>query len=82
MVIVDVHEAEKHLFQLLERVSQGERIVICKDGQPVADLVPHRRTRVILGGLKGRFVYDDETFDEPDPDILRMFYGDDDLATP
>jgi hypothetical protein len=32
---------------------------------------------VKLGTLKGRLHYDDATFDDPDPDILRMFYGDD-----
>jgi len=31
MVIVDVHEAEKHLFQLLEQVAQGELIAIGDD---------------------------------------------------
>jgi hypothetical protein len=37
---------------------------------------------VIIGGLKGQLGYDDETFDDPDPDIRRMFSGEDDLATP
>ena len=41
MVIVDVGEAERRLFELVEQVAHGEGIVICKDGQPIADLVPH-----------------------------------------
>jgi hypothetical protein len=36
---------------------------------------------VIIGGLKGQFIYDDESFDDLDPDIQRMFYEDDDLDT-
>jgi prevent-host-death family protein len=81
-VHVNIHEAKTHLSRLLEQVAQGERVVISKAGRPVADLVPHQRARVVLGGLKGQFVYDDETFDDPDPDLQRMFYEDDDLDTP
>lgn len=83
-VNVNIHEAKTHLSRLLEQVAQGERVVISKAGQPIADLVPHQRTQVRIGGLKGQIVYDDASFDEPDPDIQRMFYGDDegDLDTP
>lgn len=83
-VNVNIHEAKTHLSRLLEQVAQGERVVISKAGRPIADLVPHQRSRVRLGGMKGQIVYDDATFDEPDPDIQRMFYGDDedDLDTP
>jgi prevent-host-death family protein len=83
-VNVNIHEAKTHLSRLLEQVAQGERVVISKAGKPIADLVPHQRSRVIIGGLKGQIAYDDATFDEPDPDIQRMFYGedDDDLDTP
>ena len=80
-VNVNIHEAKTHLSRLLEQVANGERVVISKAGQPVADLVPHQRTHVIIGGLKGQISYDDATFDEPDPDIQRMFY-EDDLDTP
>lgn len=80
---VNIHEAKTHLSRLLEQVAQGERVVISKAGKPVADLVPHQRSRVRIGGMKGQIVYDDATFDEPDPDILRMFDDEDDeLDTP
>lgn len=75
-VNVNIHEAKTHLSRLLERVAAGERVVISKAGKPIADLVPHQATRVKLGGLKGQLRYDD-TFDDLDPDIQRMFYGDD-----
>ncbi|HEV8557395.1 MAG TPA: type II toxin-antitoxin system prevent-host-death family antitoxin [Actinophytocola sp.] len=82
-VNVNIHEAKTHLSRLLEQVAQGERVVISKAGKPVADLVPHQRSRVRIGGMKGQIVYDDATFDEPDPDILRMFDDEDDeLDTP
>ena len=80
-VNINIHEAKTHLSRLLEQVAQGERVVISKAGQPVADLVPHKRTQVIIGGLKGKIVYDDAIFDRPDPDIQRMVYGDDSASS-
>ena len=35
---VNIHEAKTHLSQLLERVQNGEEIVIAKAGKPVATL--------------------------------------------
>lgn len=78
-VNVNIHEAKTHLSRLLERVSAGESVVISKAGRPVADLVPHRSTPIVFGGLKGELGYGDASF-EVDPDIQRMFYGDDDAA--
>ena len=44
MKSVNVHEAKTQLSMLLAEIEQrGERIVICRNGEPVADLVPHRR---------------------------------------
>lgn len=79
-VDVNIHEAKTHLSRLLERVAAGEHVVISKAGRPIADLVPHRETPVVFGGLKGEISYDDADFADVDPDIQRMFYGDDDAA--
>jgi prevent-host-death family protein len=76
-VNVNIHEAKTHLSRLLERVAAGERIVISKAGQPIADLVPHQARPVVLGGLAGELSYDDSSFADVDPDIQRLFYGDD-----
>ena len=81
-VNVNIHEAKTHLSRLLEQVAQGERVVISKAGKPIADLVPHQRARLRLGGMKGEFVYDDATFDDPDPELQAMFDEDDELDTP
>lgn len=44
MKSVNVHEAKTQLSMLLAEIEErGERIVICRNGEPVADLVPHRR---------------------------------------
>jgi prevent-host-death family protein len=37
---VNVHEAKTHLSKLLQRVMNGERIIIAKAGKPVAMLTP------------------------------------------
>jgi prevent-host-death family protein len=45
MKSVNVHEAKTNLSCLLATVERdSESIVICRNGVPVADLVPHRRT--------------------------------------
>jgi antitoxin (DNA-binding transcriptional repressor) of toxin-antitoxin stability system len=39
---VNVHEAKTHLSSILAEVEQnGETFLICRNGKPVADLVPH-----------------------------------------
>lgn len=40
MVTVGAFEAKTHLSTLLERVAQGEEIVITRHGKPLARLVP------------------------------------------
>jgi prevent-host-death family protein len=78
---VNIHEAKTQLSRLLEQVAAGERVIISKAGRPIADLVPHQRTPVVFGGLRGRLQYDDAAFDDLDPQIQRMFDGEDDAAS-
>jgi prevent-host-death family protein len=40
---VNVREAKAQLSRLLELVEEGETVVIARQGEPVADLVPARR---------------------------------------
>jgi prevent-host-death family protein len=43
MKTVNVHDAKTRLSVLLAEIERGgEGIVICRNGKPVADLVPHR----------------------------------------
>ena len=41
MTIYNIHEAKTHFSKLLERVSNGEEVVIAKAGKPVARLLPY-----------------------------------------
>lgn len=44
MKSVNVHEAKTGLSGLLAEVEKsGKRVVICRNGKPIADLVPHHR---------------------------------------
>jgi len=43
VITVNVHEAKTNLSSLLLRVEKkGEPVLICRNGKPVADLIPHR----------------------------------------
>jgi prevent-host-death family protein len=71
----NIHEAKTHLSRLLERVADGDEVVIAKAGVPVARLVPvvlPHETRP-LGTEKGRIVISDD-FDAPlSPVVLTSF---------
>jgi prevent-host-death family protein len=44
MKTVNVHEAKTHFSRLIASVeTTNQSFVICRNGEPVADLVPHRR---------------------------------------
>jgi len=69
---VNVHEAKTHLFRLLNRVENGEEILIARAGKPVARLEPvvHKMGQRIPGTAKGVIIMAD-IFDEPlPPDCL------------
>lgn len=40
MIIFNIHEAKTHFSKLLERVRNGEEVVIAKAGKPVARILP------------------------------------------
>ena len=58
MKTVNVHEAKTNFSSLLAKLeADSETIVICRNGEPVADLVPHQRdsrikTHPLLGKIK------------------------------
>jgi prevent-host-death family protein len=73
---VSLYDAKTQLSSLVDRVGRGEEIVITKNGVPCARLMPIQqrgKPRKPAGALKIRYIADD--FDEPDPEIERMFYG-------
>jgi len=74
---VNIHHAKTHLSRLLERVEDGEQIVIARAGKPVARLVPLEdapRIRV-LGQFAGH-IHMAADFDDLPDDIAAAFDGD------
>jgi prevent-host-death family protein len=54
----NVHEAKSNLSRLLAMVERGQEVTIMRHGEPVADLVRHRKKsgRRNLGALAGTVV--------------------------
>ena len=73
---VNVHEAKTHLSRLLDRVSQGEEVIIAKAGKPVARLISvnERPERRVPGSAAGRIVVG-EDFDAPLPEEVLETFG-------
>ncbi len=71
---VTVTEAKTQLSSLIERVGDGEEIVIRRGQKPVAKLVRYDEPAVRrqLGALRGQIWMSDD-FDEPDEEIERLF---------
>ena len=68
--IVNIHEAKTQLSKLLERVANGEEIVIAKAGKPVAILSPFTKpaARRVPGNDAGKVILT-PAFDEPLPEF-------------
>ena len=49
MPAYNVHEAKTQFSKLLDRVLEGEKVLITRNGAPVAELVPARKRPFPLG---------------------------------
>ena len=66
MEVINVHHAKTHLSRVLEQVLAGEEVIIARNGEPIAKLVPLANTPRRPGRLKGKIRLG-ESFDEPLP---------------
>ncbi len=66
MIQVNIHEAKTHLSKLLNKVKEGDEIVIAKGNIPIAKLVPlkPKKNKRTLGGAEGKIKISDG-FDAP-----------------
>ena len=73
----NIHEAKAKLSEFVEAVEHGERVVICRRNQPVAELVratAGRKGERPVGTARG-VLQVPQTFFEPLPDdVLDTFY--------
>lgn len=78
MTVIDLHEAETRLDELVARAEAGEEVVIARSGAPAVRLVPvdHPPVRRQLGWLVGLIeVPPDSALIGEDPDVLALFEG-------
>jgi prevent-host-death family protein len=74
-VKINVHEAKTHFSRFLDRVGNGEEIIIAKAGRPIARLVPVKeKSKVrVAGSAKGKIQMSLD-FDAPLPEsIMKEF---------
>ncbi|MGA1825743.1 MAG: type II toxin-antitoxin system Phd/YefM family antitoxin [bacterium] len=63
MISVNTHEAKTRLSELLSKVEkQGERVIICRNGKPVAEVIPWEKGRNPL---------------KQDPELKKVIFHDD-----
>ena len=77
MTSVSVHEAKTHLSRLIEKVLDGEEVVITRNREPVARLAPVRGKRARRPGRLAGLVHLDDSFFDPLPEEeLNAWEGD------
>ena len=74
MEVRTITEAKAHLSSLLQRVLEGEEVVLGRAGKPIAKIVPYEKEQSprLPGSLRGRIVIH-EDFDELPPDFSQEF---------
>jgi prevent-host-death family protein len=70
MKIVNIHEAKTKLSALLAELEEsGEEVLICRNGKPVAGLVPHKpRNRLQPHPVMSRIAIDYDPVETLSPD--------------
>jgi len=68
---VTIHEAEKHLADLIKVAAAGEEVIIEENNQPKARIVPvlPEVRRRVFGQHRGKIRLEDD-FDDPLPDAF------------
>jgi len=78
MRMMNIHEAKTHLSQYIELAFNGEDIIICKAGKPMAKLTRYEGSEQPRkpGYWEGKVVISDD-FDELPESIIKTFQGED-----
>jgi prevent-host-death family protein len=74
MTKLNIHEAKTHLSRYLHRVQEGETILLCKNGIPIAQITPltkeFRPKKRLMGLAKGLGKVTDKFFEPLTDDDL------------
>lgn len=67
MTLVEVHEAEGHLVELIRKALLGEEVVLSEGNKPLVRLVPASTKKLPRqpGSAKGKILYIAPDFDDP-----------------
>ncbi|MEK7794501.1 MAG: type II toxin-antitoxin system prevent-host-death family antitoxin [Candidatus Hydrogenedentota bacterium] len=75
MIQVELLQAKIKLAQLIAHAEAGEEVIIARSGKPVVKLVkieyPNKKRD---GGQWRGLVWVSDDFDDPDPEVEKMFY--------
>jgi len=69
MIVVNMHEAKSRLSELVRRVEAGEKVLLARNGTPVAEIVPAEQPKKRVGGFWKGQVWMSPDFDEPLPEF-------------
>lgn len=72
---VNIHEAKTQLSKLIEAIGRGEDVIIARNGEPVARLIPYSTTCRVPGAARGRGRLTDAFFEDLPEAALREFGG-------
>ncbi|MBI3808343.1 MAG: type II toxin-antitoxin system Phd/YefM family antitoxin [Nitrospirae bacterium] len=78
MIKLNIHEAKTHLSKYLAKLKAGDRILLCKRNQPVAEITPLLKAPVRprpIGLAKGQFTVPRSFFEPLPEELLRTFEG-------
>ena len=81
MYITDISKNELTILNLIEKVLNGEEVILSTSGQPVVKMIPFEMNteprKLGAGNWKGEIWIADD-FDDESDEINEMFYGSDD----
>ncbi len=75
MIVVNMHEAKTRLSELVRLAEAGEKVVLARNGTPVAELVPAAPPKKRQGGIWKGKAWISPDFDAPMPDLEELVYG-------
>ena len=78
MIRLNIHEAKTHLSRYLDRLAQGETILLCKRNIPIAEIRPilaDIKTERPIGLGRGEFQVTPEFFEPLPSEIIDSFEG-------
>lgn len=78
MIKINIHEAKAHLSQYLDRLTRGEKILLCRRNVPIAEIRPlpaERTTQRPIGLARGTFQVPPPFFEPLPEEFTAAFRG-------